>query len=358
MKKQSKLLPGEKGQTLLELLLAFGVSILVLGAVILSVITALNNTQYAKNQGLANSYAREAMSLVRAKKDSDWSQFVSGYTTGITYCLGQSPSELKELTFPAQNCNQQSPVPTGGIFSREVKFNHKSSSCCPDNSQTCDPDTRGSQVMVKVSWADSKCPIGNPLCHNIELVTCFLSVDQKSLESLALPTFAVGPTSPPLTFPPTPTSPPLTFPPTPTPLPSGWTLCAQFVNTNGDDVASNFMDGCLNTTGLRIQVYYGAVLEEDIYSAGMTPISAWPSFDYLNGTMTFLKLINWGPTQFFVTTSGKDACGSQSAPDGVTMGSGMAGKAIIAPGNTDSYEYRLNCGGGGLTGRQISIYKQ
>jgi len=180
MKEQAGSPRGEAGQTLLEVLLAFSVSILVLGAVIFGITTSLSNTQYTKNQGLANSYAQEGMAVVRQIRDSSWHDFYSLkdlYATNATYCLGQNPMELRELTLPALNCGVQSPV--GGIFSREVKFEHNSLSCCSNNSPTCESGTKGSKATVKVSWSDSKCPIGNPLCHKVELITCFSNINQK-----------------------------------------------------------------------------------------------------------------------------------------------------------------------------------
>ena len=165
---------AEAGQTLLEILLAFSVSILVLSAIVIGITTSLSNTQYTKNQGLANSYAKEAMAVVRQIRDSSWGNFsrLKDFTTNITYCLGQNPTELKELTPPNQNCWAQNPVPAEGIFSREVKFEHNSPSCVTNVGS-------GSKVTVEVSWSDNKCPVGTPLCHNVELITCFSNIDQK-----------------------------------------------------------------------------------------------------------------------------------------------------------------------------------
>lgn len=176
MKKQNSMQAGlpavasaEAGQTLIEILLAFSVCILVLSAIIIGISTSLSNTQYTKNQNLANSYAKEGMTVVRQLRDSSWNNFHSLrdlFTTNTKYCLGQNPMELKELTL--QNCWAQSPVPVGGIFSREVKFEHDSVDC-----------SGGSKVTVKVSWSDSKCPVGNPRCHNVTLISCFSNLDQK-----------------------------------------------------------------------------------------------------------------------------------------------------------------------------------
>jgi len=172
----------EAGQTLIEILLAFSVSILVLSAIVVGITTSLSNTQYTKNQNLANSYAQEGMAVVRQIRDSSWPNF-SSYTTNITYCLGPNPMGLTPLAPPALNCGAQSPV--GGIFSREVTIVHYKddiSNGCAAGTPTPPPvGTGGSKVTVRVSWADSKCPAGtgNPLCHNVELITCFSSIDLK-----------------------------------------------------------------------------------------------------------------------------------------------------------------------------------
>lgn len=149
----------EAGQTLLEILLAFSVSILVLSAIVVGITISLSNTQYTKNQNLANSYAKEAMAVVRQIRDSSWPNFFS--KTQPTYCLARNSTELAALT--SINCGQNV-----GIFMREVKFMHNSAEC-----------SGGSKVTVKVSWSDSKCPVGTPFCHKAELITCFSNIDQK-----------------------------------------------------------------------------------------------------------------------------------------------------------------------------------
>lgn len=173
---QASGLRGGRGQTLLEILLAFSVSILVLSAVILGVVTSLNNAQYTKNQGLANSYAQEGMAVVKKIRDSSWNSYknLDDITVANTiYCLGPNSTnltDLDKLALPARNCKEQNAVPAEGIFSREVKFEHNSEAC-----------SGGSKTTVKVSWTDSKCPAdtGEPLCHSVELITCFSNIDLK-----------------------------------------------------------------------------------------------------------------------------------------------------------------------------------
>ena len=163
----------QKGQTLLEILLAFSVAILVLGAVIGGVITTLSNTQYTKNQNLARSYAQEGMDIVRGIRDSSWPKF-SSYTTNTTYCISQNSPTLTDPSPPPSNCGQNL-----GIFMREVKFEHASVEC--KVAPTCSGDClkKSSKATVKVSWSDNKCPVGTPYCHKVELITCFSNIDEK-----------------------------------------------------------------------------------------------------------------------------------------------------------------------------------
>jgi Tfp pilus assembly protein PilV len=172
---------NQRGQTLLEVLLAFSVSILVLSAVILGIITSLSNTQYTKNQGLADSYAQEGVSVIRKIRDSSWYDFsnnLKSFTTNVKYCLDKD-LKFNEVSL-TQNCSGNVyGVGASGIFSREVVFEHNSSSCCPDNTKVCDISVRGSKITVTVSWSDGKCPVGTPLCHKVDLITCLANADQK-----------------------------------------------------------------------------------------------------------------------------------------------------------------------------------
>lgn len=158
---------GEAGQTLLEILLAFSVSILVLSGIIMGITTSLNNAQYTKNQSLANSYAQEGMAVVRRLRDnSSWSNFLT-QTGG---CLTNDLTTF--ASYDGTNCSSQKIANT--IFGRHVEIVQGDSSHtdCSDGSNSI----YGSKVTVTVSWPDSKCPIGNPYCHNVQLVTCFSQI--------------------------------------------------------------------------------------------------------------------------------------------------------------------------------------
>lgn len=164
----------QSGQTLLEILLAFGVSVTVLGAIVLSVVTSLNKAQYTKNQNLANSYAQEGMAVVRSKRSSSWKEFSD--LTGAKYCVKKDLS-LEELSPLEDNCTgAELAVGPNEIFSREAIFEHESDSCRANPGCTGASCLKGSKVTVKVLWTDNKC--GNPYCHKVELITCLFDLSR------------------------------------------------------------------------------------------------------------------------------------------------------------------------------------
>lgn len=169
----------QKGQTLLEILLAFSVLVLILSAAILGITTSLSNAQYTKNQNLANSYAQEGMTIVRQIRDSDWVKF-SSYITNATYCLPANSTDLVAGSFPPSPCIS---YPVGGVFLREIIIEQNSSNCSAGNPPTPTPTPtstpKGGKVTIRVLWTDSKCPVGNTYCNKVELVTCFSNIDQK-----------------------------------------------------------------------------------------------------------------------------------------------------------------------------------
>ena len=156
----------QKGQALLEILLAFSVSILVLSAIVIAVAGSLSNAQYTKNQSLANSYAQEGMAVVRQIRDSNWKDF-SLALSDVYYCLG--PSNVL-ADYDGLECRN---IDNVGIFTRKATFKQESSDCGSGGS-------KGTMVNIIVSWSDSKCPItDNIYCHNVNLISCFSNLDQR-----------------------------------------------------------------------------------------------------------------------------------------------------------------------------------
>ncbi|MDO8620793.1 MAG: hypothetical protein Q7R31_00700 [Candidatus Levybacteria bacterium] len=143
----------ERGQTLIEVLVALGAAVAVLFGITVAVISSLNNAQFTQNQNLANKYASQGMEIVRQLRDSS-SSGLSQYSNTY-YCLGQDG----ELKAKGLGCGQNV-----GVFVREVNLDQNSSSC----------GETGVLSTVLVSWSDSACAnISNPYCHQVKLISCF-----------------------------------------------------------------------------------------------------------------------------------------------------------------------------------------
>ena len=78
---------GEKGQTIIEVLVALGASVAIIAAVTIAVTSALSNSLYNKNQNLATQYAQQGMEIMRQMRDSDWSSFSALSGNPAQYCL-------------------------------------------------------------------------------------------------------------------------------------------------------------------------------------------------------------------------------------------------------------------------------
>lgn len=149
----------ERGQSLIEILLAFAIAAIVITGITFAVTSSVKNATFSKNQNLASSYAQEGMEIVRAIRDRSWSSFVS-LPGGPNKCLPQNSSRLVQRIGP--DCNGEGNI---GIFIRAVTLNN--------NSANCTSAANNTKVTVQVKWGDSACPNSRPYCHQVELVSCF-----------------------------------------------------------------------------------------------------------------------------------------------------------------------------------------
>lgn len=95
---------SEKGQTLLELVVAVGVSVIVIGALVFAIISSLRNASFSKNQAQATKLAQEGLERVRMGRDRDKGISVSIGSNTITSWKGNG-SDCSTNTFSIW-CNQ------------------------------------------------------------------------------------------------------------------------------------------------------------------------------------------------------------------------------------------------------------
>lgn len=157
----------QDGQTLIEAVVALGAAVLVLSAITVAVVSALNNVQYTKNQNLATQYGQEGIEIMRQISQSGWGAFLL-YNAG-RYCLAQGETTPCALGSPTGSClgTTNSCGQNYGIFVREVDIAQNSPSC-----------SSNALVTVIVSWSDGKCTdLNNTYCHSVKLNSCLSNHD-------------------------------------------------------------------------------------------------------------------------------------------------------------------------------------
>src|SRR3989344_5848543 len=72
-----RLTRNQRGQALIEALLALAFVVVIITAVVITVINALNSAAFNKNQNLATQYAQEGLDITRNMKDTRYSDFIA-----------------------------------------------------------------------------------------------------------------------------------------------------------------------------------------------------------------------------------------------------------------------------------------
>lgn len=140
---KSMQLKMQKGQSLLETVIATGMVAMVLVSLINIMTVALANVQFSRNNGLAGKYAQETVEWLRSERDKSWANFYAqaAASPGVTYCLptvGVWPA--------AGSCTNSVIDDQYDIFSREMTL-------------TRDPLLADRiLVVVRVSWLQGSRP--------------------------------------------------------------------------------------------------------------------------------------------------------------------------------------------------------
>nr|MBI5456078.1 prepilin-type N-terminal cleavage/methylation domain-containing protein [Candidatus Levybacteria bacterium] len=153
---------NQRGQTLIEALIALAAASVIISAIAVVVITSMSNSTFSKNQNLATHYAQQGIDIVRSQSESDWIGFL---TKGGVFCLGEGATDLGSPSVcSSPNINN--------FFVREITITQNSSGC----GLVAD---KNAKVVVKVSWADGKCS-ANIYCHSVSLDTCLANINTVS----------------------------------------------------------------------------------------------------------------------------------------------------------------------------------
>lgn len=155
----------EKGQTLLEVTVAIGLAVVILGALTILTITSLRNSQFAQNQTNATKLAQEGLEEIRSMRDRNqdgsvclissgfnhynWTE-LWGYSCGsnCTFRLQSSGfCSLNSGSFPAVASPYLQSIPPGTAEVINNKFTRKITIANYGSNQK--------KVTSQVSWNDS-----------------------------------------------------------------------------------------------------------------------------------------------------------------------------------------------------------
>lgn len=238
----------QRGQTIIEVLVALAVATTIVSAITVSVITALTNVQYSRTQNEATHIAQQSIDLVRQKRDANFTQFSTDYAvdaaTGSNkiYCLGKGVDE-----FPAKESARLENDGCASLYDnkyiRYIKLEKGASARnCALTGTPIPADAPGGEAIKLTSvvkWADAKC-VGNERCHKVELVTCLYNILQ-IIDVTNTPTPTITPTPTPV-----PTNTPIPTPTPPSPIPTNGTnlmIASTYNGTNWNGWGTYNSDG-------------------------------------------------------------------------------------------------------------------
>jgi Tfp pilus assembly protein PilV len=156
-----KLILNQKGQSLVEALVALAAAAVIVSAIAIAVITSVNNSDFSRSQNIATQYAQEGIEVLRNLSETSWTTFS---TYSGTYCLAQDSTSL---TVPGSGCAQN----INTTYVRQVMIT--------PGSGTCSGNTK---VTVTVFWGDGKCTsASNPYCHSVVLDSCLANINSTVL---------------------------------------------------------------------------------------------------------------------------------------------------------------------------------
>lgn len=132
----------KEGQSLFEVIVAIGISALILVGIVSLASGSVRNSSFSRNNAQATKYAQEGVEWLRGQRDAGWDNLAThSSVAGTTTCLGASPPAW------GGSCT----VSTDTKFTRNVVLT---------------TDAGNSNIinaLVTVSWSDSQ---GNHSVHS------------------------------------------------------------------------------------------------------------------------------------------------------------------------------------------------
>jgi len=155
---------NQNGQTIIEAVVALAAVFVIVAAIAVVILNAVNNSQFVKNQNLANKYAQQGMEYVRGIQAGNLDEF---NTLSGSYGMGDSGSELTEESLT---------VNVGSSHIRNLYIVENEEPCINTGSVVPEEQNIGlKKVTVEVRWSSGKCGSSETedrFCHDTTLVSC------------------------------------------------------------------------------------------------------------------------------------------------------------------------------------------
>ncbi len=148
-----------KGQSLFELILAVGISALIIVSIVSLVNNSLQNAAFSRNESTAGKYAQAATEWLRGQRDNRIDVFIAMAGT-TSWCL--TDASLTDSSWNNSGQCSSSEYITGTIFRRQADF-----------STSVVGGKNVYRAVVTVAWVDSK---GT---HNVNSATDFTDWRQR-----------------------------------------------------------------------------------------------------------------------------------------------------------------------------------
>lgn len=141
------------GQTLIEIVVALGIAIIIISAVVGVVLSALKGAEISRTQNQAAHLAQQGIEVVRQLRNTDYAGF---QTKDGVYCLDKDSTVLRS------DCSLT--TPNVDSYVRSVSVTQTS---------TCASGT--ASISATVAWTDGNC-VNSTYCHTVNLITCLENI--------------------------------------------------------------------------------------------------------------------------------------------------------------------------------------
>jgi len=154
---------NNKGQGLVEALVALGAASIIIAAIAISVVSAVNNSDYSKNQNKATALAQQQLEILAQESRTNWPVFNA---RNGTYCAANP----RVLQATIEDCTTVNSSLIDNIFIRQVDIKKGDTTNCAGTIQN------GTSIKVTIKWNDGKCQSG-VYCHSAYVQSCFTNIN-------------------------------------------------------------------------------------------------------------------------------------------------------------------------------------